>query len=67
MSNRQLAVLVGAIFLAVLLAYQLFVGFDLRSSEQKHADEREAQLDEQQNQLDEQYRKLDAELGNAGF
>jgi hypothetical protein len=39
MTNKQLAVIVGSIFLAVILAYQLFVGFDFRSDGERRSDE----------------------------
>ena len=67
MTNKQLAVIVLTIFVAVLLAYQLFVGFDFRTSDQKRADTLENELDAQQNQLEKDMRNTDDALANAGF
>ena len=45
MTNKQLAVIVGSIFLAVVLAYVLFVGIDFRSAEEKRYDAKRAEYD----------------------
>ena len=67
MSNKQLSVLIFAIFASVLFAYQIFVGFDFRGGNQKGADALEANLNAQQQDFKEKSDAAGAALRNAGF